>query len=922
MGAAPNSIATIPVSIVGDYSDLAGAFSEAVDQATNAGSQIADAIGSGAESAGEGVDALTGNLGELSTNTEAAGSSAEETGATLNQLGEHAGEAAPQVQQLAESEREAGEAGESAASQIRELLTSFAEFAGIGLGVEALKEFASECLTTYANVEEVTIALTGMTGSAQTAGQMIEFLKTLAQSDALSFPSLLPAAQRMIAMGFSAQQTAEMLQAAGDMSKAAGLGFDALTQAEMRLSESSTVNNRMLQRMGITAGDLASALGVTSGELAETWKNMDDNGRIQAIVTSLERMHDTATKVAQDTKSQWTLFKNSWDELMEDIGGAIAPAITSIVQFGVQLIQLTEGGQRAITSLKELGLEFASVVAAMHGDTAGAAQAAMAAAQLEVKFQNTQKTAAQLAAELSNVRNAHSGATAAATAHAEAVGKLQLALQDFHSPLELMTTELKSSTDAVDANLKAIGDLSTGNLLAQGSLNRVTEAYRAGTATYDQYTKAVADAAKVQKELNAAVGSAPILQPAPIQASAVAMSALVGQMKALPPYVDTLQNIDEWWTKQSAHIAKLAKTDMPAAVAMYDEYIARLQASNGPLGQIYSAQEKELALEIQMATNRGQDATQLMLQLAAIKQKQDDLTQSAQRIGQMYNTVMQQGVADFQKLGQSIATNITQGKTLAAAFTTAIKSIGSEIMSELVGYAFKQLGQAIMNTASGPLKSLLSSWGSANTTMQTQSAASYHSMQATAQTTFTAIQTKATASLQAVATEGQTTATSMSTAFTTMSTTVSTAFATMETSIAASLTAAQATFFASNVADVMSDAAVAYAATYASISAIPIIGPGMAPAAAEASYAAVAAEAPMASFDAGGYVPEDMMAMVHAGEYIVPANAAGMSGSQSGAGGPGGGQFFLLQNCTLHASDVNGLMNQMVKAARRVGARL
>ena len=61
-----------------------------------------------------------------------------------------------------------------------------------------------------------------------------------------------------------------------------------------------------------------------------------------------------------------------------------------------------------------------------------------------------------------------------------------------------------------------------------------------------------------------------------------------------------------------------------------------------------------------MATNRGQDATQLMLQLAAIKQKQDDLTQSAQRIGQMYNTVMQQGVADFQKLGQSIATNITQ----------------------------------------------------------------------------------------------------------------------------------------------------------------------------------------------------------------------------------------------------------------------
>ena len=126
-----------------------------------------------------------------------------------------------------------------------------------------------------------------------------------------------------------------------------------------------------------------------------------------------------------------------------------------------------------------------------------------------------------------------------------------------------------------------------------------------------------------------------------------------------------------------------------------------------------------------------------------------------------------------------------------------------------------------------------------------------------------------------------------------------------------------------SVGEIMSDAAVAYAATYASISAIPIVGPAMAPAAAAASYSAVAGEAALASFDTGGWVPEDMLAMVHKGEYVVPADQASSgSGGIGGAAGSSNSGFIFINYGTLQAPDLNTLMNNMIKGARRIGAKI
>jgi hypothetical protein len=87
-------------------------------------------------------------------------------------------------------------------------------------------------------------------------------------------------------------------------------------------------------------------------------------------------------------------------------------------------------------------------------------------------------------------------------------------------------------------------------------------------------------------------------------------------------------------------------------------------------------------------------------------------------------------------------------------------------------------------------------------------------------------------------------------------------------------------------ATVMADAAKAFSGTYASVAQIPYVGWILAPAAAGAAYAAVAAYEGLASLDVGtNYVAKGGLAQIHEGEAVVPKQynpAAGGSGGGAG----------------------------------------
>lgn len=133
----------------------------------------------------------------------------------------------------------------------------------------------------------------------------------------------------------------------------------------------------------------------------------------------------------------------------------------------------------------------------------------------------------------------------------------------------------------------------------------------------------------------------------------------------------------------------------------------------------------------------------------------------------------------------------------------------------------------------------------------------------------------------------------------------------------AARTAATATGAASSTAiaaatgtkTVMQDAAKAFSGTYASVAQIPYVGWILAPAAAAAAFAAVAAYQGMASLDVGTpYVPKTGLYTLHEGEAVAPKTwAQGLrDGDLRGGMGAAGGNAEMHTHLHLNVSAIDG----------------
>jgi trimeric autotransporter adhesin len=286
---------------------------------------------------GTGVNAAADSLDNLGTATAAAASDlADTTAATvpladgLETAGSAATDAAAAVQTLPpalDTVTESATEAEGGLAGMAEQLVALGEALAVTEGLKALGE---EALTAYGNIEQATISISALTGSSSQAAETIEGLETLATSDALSFPSLVAADQKMTALGFSAAQTNQIMNDAANAAAATGNSFDQVANAIDRMALSGAAGGRQLAALGISAQTLGAIMGTTATGVTAAFKALDQSDRLAVLDQALSKFAGDAALAAQSINGAWQNLKTAWDFVLEDLGSALAPVVQAI----------------------------------------------------------------------------------------------------------------------------------------------------------------------------------------------------------------------------------------------------------------------------------------------------------------------------------------------------------------------------------------------------------------------------------------------------------------------------------------------------------------------------------------------------------------------------------------------------------------
>ena len=404
------NIGGVNITIGGDYSQLQADFAEAQTAAATAGSNIADAFTGAAASVTTFDDAVTSavasgqtlaqaiagasdSIDEVGSSAAAASGdvadlsdSADQLGAAAGGAGDAAGGAAGNIDQFGASASSAGAEAEESATQLGRMSEGFLALGEALAITEGMKEFGQEALAASDSITTASIALTTLTGSADKAHDTIEQLEALGMQDGLAMPPLLTAAQRMTALLPPGTDVVGLLGHIADGAKAMGTSVEQAANRFDMITNAGTLSVRALTSMGLSLTRVAAAMNTvdpsadaTTTSVTAMFKAMDPGQRVQVLETALQGLAGTAQQVATQTFGpQWQQLANAWEQVMVQVGQAILPVISDLLQFTkteiVPFIQdMVDSFNNLPGPIKDLAVGLALVTAAAVPLTAGIA---------------------------------------------------------------------------------------------------------------------------------------------------------------------------------------------------------------------------------------------------------------------------------------------------------------------------------------------------------------------------------------------------------------------------------------------------------------------------------------------------------------------------------------------------------------------
>ena len=352
---------TSVLSVDDSMSALAEALSSTDAASADAATSLEDA-GSAIDDAGSVSDDTAASMEALADSLADAGNGAEAASSGLGNLN-------PELE-------ESGEAGEEAGDSFKEMAEQLVQFGEALAITEALKEFGEEALEVAGDIEQATVSLTALDNSAEQATETLEGLKTVATSDALSFPSLVTAQERMQLLRISLQQIPGWMNTIATAAALSGKSFDTLTQKMDNMVASGNASARSLSQIGINATTLAAAINTTTGQdtanidnIAAAFKSLTQSQRLDVLQAAFQQYSGVVQQSAQTITGQLTILKTNWEFVMEAIGAAIAPVVTAILEFANNVVlpaiqAMVEGFNQLPTPIKDVVVVLGLLVAA------------------------------------------------------------------------------------------------------------------------------------------------------------------------------------------------------------------------------------------------------------------------------------------------------------------------------------------------------------------------------------------------------------------------------------------------------------------------------------------------------------------------------------------------------------------------------
>lgn len=163
--------------------------------------------------------------------------------------------------------------------------------------------------------------------TSRTGGQFREFANTMALAGVHSLDSISNA-----------------FYAASAGAQISGNSIETVTNSFQRMAMQGTVSTKVLKNSGVEMEDLAKTLGVSVDEVADKFKSMTPEERLNALSASVKQ----ADKANQDFANSWAGLKNQMSGalagLMGQLGNAMLPTIASAARIATVAIKaLTEG---------------------------------------------------------------------------------------------------------------------------------------------------------------------------------------------------------------------------------------------------------------------------------------------------------------------------------------------------------------------------------------------------------------------------------------------------------------------------------------------------------------------------------------------------------------------------------------------------